>query len=110
MSRKGRILFPAVLVLSITWMHIFQLIPSFLRSFFFSGHPILHPPVVMEELGGRKDHGSYDGPRHRGRVRSGEEAEEETLIRLPLRQFEKPQLVGIQIFLLRTPSLLQYSR
>ena len=34
--------------------------------------PVLHPPMALEELGGREDSCAYDGPRHRrcaGRIR-----------------------------------------
>lgn len=31
-------------------------------SSFVAGNPVLHPPVVMEELGGGQDCGSDDGP------------------------------------------------
>ena len=66
--------------------------------------------MVVEELGGRQDYGPHDGPRHRCRVGGREEAKEETASRLPLRQSEEPQLVGLQILLLRTPRISQHCR
>ena len=66
--------------------------------------------MVVEELGGRQDYGPHDGPRHRRRLRGGEEAEEEALARLLVRQSEEPQLVGLQILLLRTPRISQHCR
>ena len=66
--------------------------------------------MVVEELGGRQDHRPDDGPGHRGGVRGGEEAEEEAPPRLLVRQPQKPQLVGLQILLLRAARLSQYCR
>ena len=54
----------------------------------------------MEELGGGEDHGPHDGPGRGCGQRGGEEAEEEAVAGLSLRQFEEPQLVGLQILLL----------
>ena len=54
----------------------------------------------MEKLGGGQNHGAHDGPRRGGGQRGGEEAEEEAAAGLSLRQFEEPQLVGLQILLL----------
>ena len=56
--------------------------------------------MVVEELGGWEDHRADDGPRRGGGQRGGEEAEEEAAAGLSLRQFEEPQLVGLQILLL----------
>ena len=66
--------------------------------------------MVVEELGGRKDNRPHDGPRHRGRVGGGEEAEEEASARLSLRQPQEPQLVGLPILLLRATRFSQYCR
>ena len=70
-------------------------------SFFHPGDPILCPTLAVEELGGGQDLGAEDGPRpgHHHRVR--EEAEEEAADRLSVRKPEEPQLLGVQIFLLR---------
>ena len=59
--------------------------------------------MVVEELGGREDLSAQDGPRpgHHHGVR--EEAEEEAADRLSVRKPEEPQLLGVQIFLLRVP-------
>ena len=54
----------------------------------------------MEELGGGEDHRAHDGPGRGGGERGGEEAEEEAAPGLFVRQFEEPQLVGLQILLL----------
>ena len=54
----------------------------------------------MEELGGGEDHCTNDGPGHWGGQRGREEAEEEVVARLPVRQPQEPQLVGLQILLL----------
>ena len=62
--------------------------------------PVLHSKMVVEKLGGGEDHGADDGPRRGGGQRGGEEAEEEAAAGLSLRQFEEPQLVGLQILLL----------
>jgi hypothetical protein len=32
-------------------------------------HPVLHPALVVEELGGGQDHGAHDGPGRGGRLR-----------------------------------------
>ena len=75
--------------------------------FFPPGHPVLHTKMAVEKLGGWEDHCAHDGLGHWGRVRGGEEAEEEASAGLPVRQPEEPQLVGLQILLLRTPRLTQ---
>ena len=60
----------------------------------------------MEELGGRQNYCLDDGPRYWGRLRGGKEAEEKTPAGLLVRQPEEPQLVGLQILLLRAPRIL----
>ena len=67
------------------------------------GNPILRSTMVVEELGSRKDLGAQDGPWPGHHHRVGEEAEEEAVDRLSLRQPQEPQLLGVQIFLLRVP-------
>ena len=62
--------------------------------------PVLHTPLVVEELGGGEDNSSDDGPRRGGGQRGREEAEEEASPGLSVRQFEEPQLVGLPILLL----------
>ena len=42
--------------------------------------------MALEKLGGGQNHSPNDGPRHRGRLRSREEAEEKAFIRLLVRQ------------------------
>ena len=39
------------------------------KIMFVLGRPVLHPPLALEELGGRQDHCPHDGPRRWGRVR-----------------------------------------
>ena len=62
--------------------------------------PVLHSPLAVEKLGGGQNHGAHDGPRRGGGQRGREEAEEEASPGLFVRQFEEPQLVGLQILLL----------
>ena len=57
-----------------------------LSFIFFIGHPVLHPPMAVEELGGWEDPGFDDGPRSGHHIRSGEKAEEEAATRLSLLQ------------------------
>ena len=68
--------------------------------FVITVNPVLHSEVALEKLGGGQNHGPYDGPGRGGGERGGEEAEEEAVAGLSLRQFEEPQLVGLQILLL----------
>lgn len=57
----------------------------------------------MEELGSGQDPRPHDGPRRWHLLRGGEEAEKEIAPRLPRRQFEAPQLVGVPLLFLRDP-------
>ena len=54
----------------------------------------------MEELGGGQDPRADDGSGHRRGAGRGEAAEEAAAARLPRRQPQAPQLVGLQILLL----------
>lgn len=75
-----------------------------------SGDPVLRASLAVEELGSRQDPRPHDGPR-RGHLLGGrEEAEEEASPRLPRRQFEAPQLVGVSLLFLRDPRLGQRRR
>ena len=56
--------------------------------------------MALEELGGRKNHCPHDGSRRGGGERGGKEAEKKAFAGLSVRQFEEPQLVGLQILLL----------
>ena len=69
-------------------------------SFFIAGHTLLHSPVVVEKLGSRQNPSANDGfgPWHH--IRGRKAIEKETLVGLPLRKLEKPQLLGIQILFL----------
>lgn len=78
--------------------------------FLFSGHPVLHPPLAVEELGGRQDPGADDGPGPGDPVRGGEAPEEEAPRRLPLLQPQEPQLLDVQILLLRAARFAQCRR
>ena len=71
-------------------------------SFFFLsvGDPVLHSPVVVEELGGGQGVRPADGSQPRHHLRRGEEAEKEVVDRLPLLQPQAPQLLGVQILFL----------
>ncbi len=75
-----------------------------------SGSIILRAAMAVEELGGGQDRGADDGPRRGRHLRGGEEAEEEAAARLPLRQPQEPQLVGLQILLLRAASSAKHHR
>ena len=55
----------------------------------------------MEELGSGQDPGADDGPRSGHHLGGGEATEEEAAARLPLLQPQEPQLLGVQILLLR---------
>ena len=59
--------------------------------------------MAVEKLGGGKDLGAQDGSRPGHHHGVWEEAEEEAADRLSLRKPEEPQLLGLQIFLLRVP-------
>ncbi len=61
--------------------------------------------MVVEKLGGGQNHRPDDGPRYRRGLRGREETKEEAPARLFVRQFEKPQLVGVPLLLLRAPRL-----
>ena len=61
----------------------------------------------MEELGGGQDIGLEDGSGLGDPVGGGEETEEETFVGLPALKSQEPQLLGLQIFLLRIPSPAQ---
>ena len=80
------------------------------RRFLFSGDPLLRPAVAVEKLGGGQDRRPHDGPRPGDHLRGGEEAEEEAPRRLPLLQLEEPQLLDVQILLLRAPLPSQRDR
>ena len=72
-------------------------------SFFLScvaGPSVLRSPLAVEELGGGQDPRADDGPRHRRGAGRGEAAKEAAAARLPRRQPQAPQLVGLQILLL----------
>jgi hypothetical protein len=75
-----------------------KLFPSF-----FAGPVVLRSPLAVEELGGWQDPRAHDGPRHWRRAGRREEAEEEAAAGLPRGQPQAPQLVGVQILLLRVP-------
>ena len=64
----------------------------------------------MEELGGRKDPGTDHGPGLGHHLGGGETAEEEAPSGLLVHQPEKPQLLGLQILLLRVSCLAQRIR
>ena len=69
-------------------------------SFYIAGHTLLHSPVVVEKLGSRQNPSANDGfgPWHH--IRGRKAIEKETLVGLPLRKLEKPQLLSIQILFL----------
>ena len=57
--------------------------------------------MAVEELGVRKDSSPDDGLGSGHYIGGGEATEEKATARLPLLKPEKPQLLGIQILLLR---------
>ena len=57
--------------------------------------------MVVEELGGWQSVGFKNGFKPGHHIRCGEETEEKTSHRLPVLQPQTPQLLGLQIFLLR---------
>ena len=59
--------------------------------------------MVVKELGGRKGVRTQDGPQPRHHIRRGKETEKEAFDRLSLLQPQTPQLLGVQILLLRIP-------
>ena len=61
----------------------------------------------MEELGGGQDPGPDDGPGPGHHLGGGEAAEEEAAARLPLLKPQEPQLLGVQILLLRVARVAQ---
>jgi hypothetical protein len=82
------------------YIHIDSNVFNAFSLFLFPGNFVLCAPMVVEKLGSWKDPCSYDGPGHWSNPGCGKTAEKETLTRLPLRQPETSQLVGLQIFLL----------
>ena len=82
-------------------MSDFFLNPTLNISFSFSGHSLLRSSMAVEELGVGQDLGLEDGsgPGHFDGGRA--EAEEEAPARLPALQSQEPQLLGLQILLLR---------
>lgn len=75
-----------------------------------TGDPVLRASVAMEELGGGQDPRPHDGPGRGHLLRGGEEAEEEAAPRLPGRQPQAPQLVGLPLLLLRVARTVQRRR
>lgn len=74
------------------------------------GDPVLRASLAMEELGSGKNPRPDDGPGCWHLFRGGEETEEETLARLPGRQPQTPQLVGVSLLFLRDASIGQRRR
>ena len=70
------------------------------RSLSLPGAIVLRTPVAVEELGGRKNLGTSDGPELGDHIGGGEEAQEEAIDRLHVCQSEAPQLLGISVLLL----------
>lgn len=68
-----------------------------LYFFLFLGNIILHATLVMEIVGRRQNTRADDGPRYWNLFGHRKEAEEETHVRLPMGEFEIPQLVGVQV-------------
>ena len=68
--------------------------------FSLSGNTVLHAAVVMEKLGSRQNPRFNDGLRYWCCARRGKKTKKETFTRLPRRQPEAPQLVGLPIFFL----------
>lgn len=66
-----------------------------------TGDPVLRASLAMEELGSGQDPRPDDGPGRRHLLRSGEETKEETAARLPGRQPQASQLVGLSLLFLR---------
>ena len=66
--------------------------------------------MAVEELGGRQNPCPHDGPGRGHLLRSGEEAEEEAPARLPGRQSQASQLVGLSLLLLRNARTRQRRR
>ena len=56
--------------------------------------------MVVEELGGRENLGTSDGPELGHHIGGGEEAQKEAVDRLHVRQSEASQLLGISVLLL----------
>lgn len=69
--------------------------------FILVGHPVLRAALAVEELGGGQDSRPHDGPGRWHLLRSGEETEEEAAARLPGRQPQTSQLVGLSLLFLR---------
>ena len=74
---------------------------------FFSGHTLLHSPVVVEKLGSRQNPSANDGFRPWHHIRGRKAIEKETVVGLPLRKLEKPQLLGLQILFLWATGIVQ---
>lgn len=75
---------------------------SFILFFFLiAGHSVLRAALAVEELGGGQDPRPHDGPGRWHLLRSGEETEEEAAARLPGRQPQTSQLVGLSLLFLR---------
>ena len=74
------------------------------------GDPVLRASMAVEELGGGQDSCPHDGPGRGHLLRSGEETEEEAPARLPGRQSQAPQLVGLSLLFLRNARTRQRRR
>lgn len=67
-----------------------------------AGDPVLHAQMAVEVLGRWQNPRAHDGPGRRHLLRDREEAEEEADDRLLVGELAIPQLVGLQVLLLRT--------
>lgn len=75
--------------------------------FFHTGDIVLHAQMAVETLGRRQNSGAYDGP-GRGHLHGrGEEAEEKDSARLPVGEPTVPQLVDLQVLLMRNDGVLE---
>ena len=85
---------------------------QYLIMFFiiFSGNPLLHSSVALEKLGGWQDIGPQNGSRSGDHLGGWKETKEEITSWLPVCKSKKPQLLGLQIFLLRVPCIAQCPR
>jgi len=79
-------------------MYIFFFFDLIIRN---PGHPVLCAALAVEELGGGQDPRPHDGPGRWHLLRGGEETEEEAAARLPGRQPQTSQLVGLSLLFLR---------
>ena len=60
-----------------------------------SGYPVLHPPLVVEELGGWQGGRPQDGSQPGHHIWCGKETEKEVVDWLPVLEPETPQLLGV---------------